>query len=77
MMSQLQQQNSYISILIPRSIHPEAFCKKVFLNILQNSQESTCAEDFLHKVTGLDLKTRLQHKSFHVNFENLLRTFIF
>ena len=26
---------------------PEAFCKKMFLEIPQNSQENTCARDFI------------------------------
>ena len=29
---------------IYRSSHPEVFCKKLFLKMLQNSQENTCAE---------------------------------
>ena len=34
-----------------RSSHPEVFCKNVFLEISQNSQENTCARDsFLIKL---------------------------
>ena len=36
-----------------RSIRPEVFCKKVVLEILQNSQENTCAKFFFNKVAGL------------------------
>ena len=36
---------------IGRNSRPEVFCKKVFLEILQNSQESTCARvSFLIKL---------------------------
>ena len=49
-------------------------CKKVFLEILQNSQENTCG-----KVAGLKsatlLKKRLWHRCFPVNFVKFLRTF--
>ena len=48
----------------------------VFLNILQNSQEDTCAEAFFNKVTGLSLKTRLQHRCFPVNFAKLFKILI-
>ena len=50
--------------------------KKMFFNILQNLQEKTCAESFFNKVAELGLKTRLQHRSFPVNFAKLLKTFI-
>ena len=36
----------YITIIIPEDFQkqaPEVFCKKVFLDIPQNSQENTCA----------------------------------
>ena len=37
-----------------RKSHPEVFCKKVFLEISQNSQESTCARaSFLIKLQAL------------------------
>ena len=37
-----------------RSIRPEVFCKKVFLKISQNSQESTCARvSFLIKLRAI------------------------
>ena len=46
---------------------PEVFCKKVFLEISQNSQENTCARiSFLTK--------RLWHRCFSVNFVEFLRT---
>ena len=36
---------------------PEVFCKKVFLKILQNSQENTCARVFFFdKVAGFSLQ---------------------
>ena len=31
-------------VIMYRSSHPEVFCKKVFLENMQNSQENTCAE---------------------------------
>ena len=49
-----------------RSSHPE-----VFLEILQNSQENTCARvSFLIK---LGKKKRLWHRYFHVSFAKFLR----
>ena len=53
--------------------------KKVFLEILQNLQENTCARvSFFTKVAGLRavnlLKKRLRHRCFPVNFAKLLRT---
>ena len=46
--------------------------KKVFLEILQNSQENTCARvSFFSKVAGLG---RLWHRCFPVNFAKFLRT---
>ena len=72
----------YIYIYIPvRSNRPEVFCKKVFLNILQNSKESTCARaSFLIKLqaSGLRpttlLKKRLWLRCFPVDFVKFLRT---
>ena len=59
-----------------RSSHPE-----VFLEILQNSQENTCARvSFFYKVADLRpkacnfIKKRLWHRYFHVNFAKFLRT---
>ena len=53
--------------------------KKVFLKILQNSQENTCDRvSFFNKVAGLRpatlLKKRLWHRCFPVNFAKFLRT---
>ena len=48
-----------------RISRPEVFCIKVFLQILQNSQEKSCA-----RVS----KERLWHKCFPVNFVKFLRT---
>ena len=36
-----------------RSSHPEGFCKKVFLDISQHSQENMCQNLFFKKVTKL------------------------
>ena len=57
---------------------PEVFCKKkVFLEVLQNSQENTRARVFFNKVEGLRpatlLKKRLWHWCFPVNFAKFLR----
>ena len=50
--------------------------KKVFLEISQNSQESTCARvSFLIKLQFI--KKRLWHRCFLVNFVELLRTHFF
>ena len=52
--------------------------KKIFLEILQNSQKSTCASLFFNKFVGLRpatlLKKRLWHRCFPVNFAKFLRT---
>ena len=51
-----------------RSSRPEVFCKKVFLEISQNSQENTCARvSFLIKLLASD------HRCFPVNFVKFLR----
>ena len=52
---------------------------KLFLKILQNSQENTCARvSFLIKLQDLKpatlLKKRVWHKCFPVNFAKFLRT---
>ena len=37
-----------------RSNRPELFCKKLFLEILQNPQENTCVGvSFFNKIAGL------------------------
>ena len=52
--------------------------KKIFLKLLQNSMENTCARVFFNKVTGLRpatlLKKRLWQRCFSVNFAKILRT---
>ena len=52
--------------------------QKVFIEVLQNSQEKTCARVFfLIKLQTLDLsflKKRLSHRSFPVNFAKFLGT---
>ena len=48
--------------------------KKVFLEISLNSQENTCARDFLNKVAGLRQKKTSLARCFPVNFAKLLRT---
>ena len=68
----------YIYILV-RSNRPVVFCKKVFLNILQNSKENTCARaSFLIKLqaSGLRplLKKRLWLRCFPVDFVKFLKT---
>ena len=58
-----------------RSSHRRCSVKKVFLEILQNSQENSL---FFNKVSGLRpatlLKKRLWHRCFPVNFALFLRT---
>ena len=66
-------------ILRYRSSRPEVFCKKkVFLEILQNSQENTCIRvSFLIKFPALPaslLKKRLWHQCFLPHFAKFLRT---
>ena len=59
---------------LKRSSRPEVFCKKVSLEISQNSQANTCARvSFFNKVAGLK-KKRLWHRCFPVNFVKFLRT---
>ena len=65
-----------ISCVFLHRIQPRCSVKKVFLNILQNSQENTCAEAFFNKVTRVGLKARLQSRCFSVNFAKCLRKFI-
>ena len=54
--------------------------KKVFLEILQNSQESTCVRvSFFNKIAGLRADTLLKKRpgtgvNFPVNFTKFLRT---
>ena len=66
------------------SSHPEAFCKKVFLEISQNSQGNTCARTLfliklllkLLKNINKFIKKRLWQKCFPDNFAKLLRGLI-
>ena len=46
--------------------------KKVFLKVLQNSQENTCA-----RVSATLVKKRLWHRCFPVNFEIFLKNTFF
>ena len=71
----LSMWNGYIF----RALTGRFSAKKVFLEILQNSQGNNCAGDpFLIKVAGLRLATllikRLWHRCFPVNFAIFLRT---
>ena len=63
-----------------RSSHQRCSVKKIFLEISQNSQESTCGSLFFNKVAGLRpatlLKKRLWHKCFPVCFTTFLRTLL-
>ena len=56
--------------LLLRSIHWRCSVKKVFLEILQYSQEKTCA-----RFSFLILKKSLWHRCFFVNFAKFVRTF--
>ena len=69
-------------VYFSRSSHRRGSVKKVFLKILQNSQENTCVEvSLFNKATGLMpailLKTRLRHRCFLVNFAKFLRGSVF
>ena len=52
--------------------------EKLFLNILQYSQESTCCSSLFKKVADLKpcnfIKKKLQHRCFSVNIAEFLRT---
>ena len=62
----------YITFCTYKSIYncsrPEVFCEKVFLEILQCSQENTCA-----RVYFFFKKKRLWHRCFPVNFSKFLK----
>ena len=68
--------DKYFLDKLSRSSRPDVLCKeKVFSEISQNSQESTCARDsFLIKLQATLLKKSLWHRSFLVNFAKFLRT---
>ena len=56
---------------------PEVLYKKMFLEILQNSQESTCARVYFlscRSKTCVLIKNRLRHRCFSVNFVKIFRT---
>ena len=61
-----------------RSSHRRCFVRKVFLEILENSQENTCARvPFLIKLQDQPAtlsKKRLWHSCFAVNFAKFIRT---
>ena len=58
-----------------RGTRPEVFCKKMFLEISQNSQKNTCARDslFYRPRPATLLKKSLWHRCFPVNFTKFLR----
>ena len=61
-----------------RSSRPEVFCKKVFIEISQNSKENNCAKVFFSKAEGLRPATLLKkqpwRRYFPVNSAKFLRT---
>ena len=63
--------------LLYRSSHQSCSVKKVFLEILQNSQQNSCVSLFFNQVSGIRpgtlLKKRLWHRCFPVNFVKFLR----
>ena len=73
-------QNWHDEKVFNRSSRRSCSVKKVFLEILQNSQENTYARDsFFNKVAGQArpatlLKKSLWHRCFPVNFARFLRT---
>ena len=66
-----------ITWLINRSSHQRCSVKKMFLEISQNSQESTCSMVFvlikLQVWSATLLRKRLWHRCFPVNFAKFLR----
>ena len=68
----------FVYLISARNSHPEVFCKKVLLKILQYSQENTCVRvSFLIKLQPAPaalLKKRLWQRRFSVNFAKFLRT---
>ena len=67
----LVDKKSSVEILIPEAVVRRCSVKKVFLEVLQNSLENTCAR--VSRPATL-LENRLWHRSFPVNFEKFLRT---
>ena len=71
----------FFNFLYSEAVAQTCSVKKVFLEILQNSQESTCARvSFLIKLQALPaslLKKRLWRRCFPLNFAKFLRTSFF
>ena len=65
-----------LTFLFPEAVFRRCSVKKLFLEILQNSQEKTCARDpFLIKLQASTLLEKsLWHRCFPVNFAKFLRT---
>ena len=57
-----------VKLIMQRRSYPEVFLKKVFLEILQNSQENNCAQIFFDEIASLHLvalfKKILRHRCF-------------
>ena len=73
------KQNLFINFEPSEGVVWRCSAEKVFLEISQNSQQSTCARvSFFNKVAGLRratlLKKRLWHRCFPVNSAKFLRT---
>ena len=66
-------QEEFVDFLVTfRSSHPDVFHKKVFLDILQNSQENSCARDsLLIKMKAVGIK-----KSIKMPFISLILIFV-
>ena len=68
----------YVKHIATRSSHWRCSVKKVFLKILQISQENTYVRVLFYKVAGLRdwnfIEMRLQHRCFPVKFAKFLRT---
>ena len=66
-------QEEFVDFLVTaRSSHPDVFRKNVFLEISQNSQESTCARDsLLIKMKAVGIK-----KSIKMPFISLILIFV-
>ena len=74
LLSALSAFSRYIVFFIIRSSRLKVYCKKVFLEISQNSQENTCARvSFLIKLQAQSMWCRC----FPVNFAKFLRTLFF
>ena len=69
--------NTCVGVSFDRSSHWRCSVGKVFLKILQISQENTCVGMLLTKFVKSFIKKRLQHRCFPVNFAKFLRTHFF